>query len=464
MKYLCPIVQKHIQILFMTFGYITALPITPTLGQMDRFVSTNSPSSISPYTNWNTAARTIQDAIDAASDGDTIWVINGVYSSGEYPLLDRPTNRVAIDKALLVRSVNGPEVTIIQGSGTSSDVALRCVYITNGAVLSGFTLTNGYATVNGGGAMIDNGGIITNCVIIGNTSDSYGGGVFGGTLYNCTLAANCSSRGGGGSADSTLYNCTVSNNTATGFGGGVSGGTLYNSALRNNYAWWGGGSSGSTLYNCMVVNNSVDLFGGGANGGTLYNCIILNNTARYGGGGYNGRFYNCSVLNNAAACRGGGSYGVTLCNCIVYYNKAAYDNNWSSEALFTSYSHVCTLPMPPGEGNITNAPGICSLLNPRLLPVSLCINNGMNIDWMTDAVDFDGDARIINEYVDIGAYEYAGQASLTGDVEIAISAPTSVVIGYSAPLHGEIHGRILGVEWDFGDGTHLANVLIKSHL
>src|SRR4051812_17082643 len=76
------------------------------------YVSLDSPGSASPYNTWATAATNINDAIQAASNADTILVTNGVYDSG---LGIIGSNRVYVSKAVLVKSVGGPDVTIIKG-------------------------------------------------------------------------------------------------------------------------------------------------------------------------------------------------------------------------------------------------------------------------------------------------------------------------------------------------------------
>ena len=77
--------------------------------------------------------------------------------------------------------------------------------MTDGASLTGFTLTNGcnyfsiYGVAGGGGvACASPNAFLTNCWIVGNSA-YYGGGAYGGTLYNCTLNGNSAYYGGGAS-------------------------------------------------------------------------------------------------------------------------------------------------------------------------------------------------------------------------------------------------------------------------
>ena len=93
-----------------------------------------------------------------------------------------------MNNPLTLRSVNGPQFTVINGGGMN-----QCVSLTDGASLSGFTLTNGLA---GGRCAIrrsscaSTNAFLTNCVIVGNSPSGDGGGAYGGTLYNCTLTGN----------------------------------------------------------------------------------------------------------------------------------------------------------------------------------------------------------------------------------------------------------------------------------
>lgn len=171
------------------------------------YVDLNSTNPVPPYASWNTAATNIQDAIDASSVGDLILVTNGVYATGGrtvngYAL----TNRVTIDKAITVQSINGPTVTAIEGyqmpGTTNGNSAVRCVYMTNGAMLIGFTLTNGATRLDsintdesheasGGGIWCeDTSAVVSNCVLSANTGDytyGLGGGAYFGTFYSCTF-------------------------------------------------------------------------------------------------------------------------------------------------------------------------------------------------------------------------------------------------------------------------------------
>ena len=173
-----------------------------------------SGSHTAPFTDWLTAATNIQTAIDMAEAGDTVLVTNGVYATGGAFAVG-VTNRVAITKAVTVQSVNGSEVTIIQGKGPMGSEALRCAYVADGAKLIGFTLTNGFTQTSydnsglGGGIYCDSAGaIVSNCTLIGNSA-SFGGGAYGGTLNNCIVYYNNATHSANYDNSTFNYSCTT---------------------------------------------------------------------------------------------------------------------------------------------------------------------------------------------------------------------------------------------------------------
>ena len=381
-----------------------------------RYVNLNNPNPAPPYTNWATAATDIQSAVDAAVAGDAILVTNGVYARGSRVNPSGVTNRVAVTKPLVLSSVNGPDVTVIDGGGL-----VRCAYLTNNAVMVGFSLTNGWTHDTGGGVYCEStDAVLTNCVLTGNSAwarECGGGGAYGGTLNNCTLTGNSALDGDGGGA----YFCTLNNCVLTG----------------NSAAYYDGGGAGScTLNNCTLTGNSApDGYGGGADGSMLNNCTLTGNSAPYGSGG--------------------GAYDSTLNNCIVYFNSAPLD--YSNYDPSSTFNYCCTTPMPRcGVGNITADPYLASASH--LSAESPCIGAGSSA--YASGTDIDGDPW--NNPPSIGCDEYHAGA-VTGPLTVSLTSLTNCVRGYPVGLTAFIQGRTDLSVWDFGDGYVAVNQPYKSH-
>jgi len=328
--------DRPVSRLFYGLGLGAAILAATCASGAELFVSVSNATPVAPYTNWTTAATNIQAAVNAASNGDTVWVTNGVYA----PL--------TCSKTITIRSVKGAGATVVDGGGTQ-----RCATFSSlSTFLQGFTLRNGRSS-DGGGAY---GGTLNNCILTGNTSTGRGGGASGGGGYPPSLCA--------------LNNCVVNGNSA---------------------ASDGGGTFNCTLVNCTLTGNSCVTQGGGACANGLTNCIVYGNFSNAGAHNY-------------------GTYLIVIIPPI--YEAPLY------------LDHCCTTPMPPpnhsGQGNIVADPLFVGTNDCHLHGGSYCINAGTNLAGMSGGTDLDGNPRIDNGTVDIGAYEYVrGNFNLSDAVDCA---------------------------------------------
>lgn len=273
----------------------------------------------------------IQDAINAAYDGDTVEVAEGHY----YENIDFR------GKAITVTSTDPCDPctiadTIIDANGDGIVVSFHSDEGPD-TVITGFTITGGYAKYGAGVCCW--GGcspIIENCIIHGNTAtnDGDGGGIYcnraSPIIRNCKIREN-SALGdgydygrGGGIACFQISNPKISKCIIT-----------YNSALQ------GGGIyfhlSQPEIVDCFINDNSAIAWGGGlhcSSDGQIYGCAISNNSAHGGGGifftsGVQTHIYNCAIFANSVSGSGGGIYSSSanpsIEKCLIIRNSSSYD-------------------------------------------------------------------------------------------------------------------------------------------
>lgn len=380
-----------------------------------------------PYSSWETAAANIQDAVDVAGPTDVVLVTNGVYATGGRVMLGDLTNRVVVDKPLLVMSVNGPDVTVIQGQWDPVDkvgpAAARCVWLENGAALSGFTLRDGATSASQGSGVSDPSGggmrcsstnaVLANCVITNCYASLYGGGAMGGTLSHCRVVGNTSLGSGGGAYGSSVVNSVLKANRAEVGGGGLYSGWLHNSAITGNFA-----------------------------GGT-------------GGGVNNARLVNCTLLRNTAGLSGGGAASSAMTNCIVFFNTASAFPNIYVGVLYYS----CTTPLASGPGNIAEDPQFVDGFH--LSPTSPC--RGMGTALVATGTDLEGETWA--NPPSMGCDE-VWESGMVGPLAVGLTAGYPEVTAYGAlPLYGQVEGRASRLEWLFGEGHVFTNLsYVTSHV
>ncbi len=397
--------------------------IQVTVVASDVYVATGG-SHEAPFVTWETAATNIQNAVDAAPWGGTVWVGDGTYELGGRPAAGQAlTNRVCVVGPVTVRSLNGPSAVTIRGAWHSPETAcgagaVRGVYLGHPeARLLGVTVdgaaTSGSGETDGGGVYSRYvASVVSNCLVSGCTAAGDGGGAWGGSWYDGGFGGNLANDGGGACA-ARLTRCTVSGNTAFWYGGGLLNGSAADSSIEGNEIIYGDGGGGglkdSDALRCVVQRNSSAGPGGGALGGALVNCLIADNDAATAGGASEADLVNCTVTANEAVADVGGVGSCSVLNSIVWGNVAPAVSN----AYTSTFEYSLTTPPPAAEydlgGNLDADP---QFVNPaggnyRLRGTSPCVDAGTNVPAVVGATDLAGDARFYNGVIDMGAYEYA---------------------------------------------------------
>jgi predicted outer membrane repeat protein len=413
---------------------------------------------------------TIQSAINAADDGDTVVVMPGTYTGpGNY-------NIDFLGKKITVSSIepNDPDVVAATVVVYDSDVDMPHSSVFNfrhqeeaDSVLSGFTIMckgsqpstavvcgdSSPAIANcvitsepgndGRGINLYNSNVrIINCTITGFLISNFGAGIyccgahdpfyypyprFGPEIIKCRIIGNWGREGGG----IFLKDCTceivgtlIADNQAYFRGRGSGGGlrclrsivTLKNSTIKDNTAGMPGTSEGQGggIY---AAESRVRLFSSAISGNSTGDGggIFLDDQSSLG-------LHNCTICSNSAGQRGGAVYcdgGQILLttNCILWGNTAPLCNHIGGGRLSVHYS--CIQDYDPNDadipyggqanGNIDDDPGFVGWPDDLHLGIeSPCINAGCpsTITGPND-VDIDGQKRIIGGRIDMGADEYA---------------------------------------------------------
>ncbi|MBN1295306.1 hypothetical protein JXA80_00910 [bacterium] len=280
----------------------------------------------------------IQAAIDAAEDGDTVLVRDGLYQGS----LNRDLK--IVDKRIALMSENGPSNCIIDCGSLNRGILVKNKG-SDSTVIEGFTIINGHlnATYDGNGCGImclDASPIIRHCVIENCWTENNGGGIgieeSNALVFECIIMNNSVPFDGGGvhicGGNPVFCHCAIQFNHAGKDGGGILSACQYN-------------EKGTVLFNCLIVSNIASRYGGGiksqSNGSaTCQNCTISDNQAISGAGIYlaeMSRFY--------------------MCDSIVWLNEPDTLTKDSTSSHYLSFSDISGTY--PGTGIIDSDPLFC---------------------------------------------------------------------------------------------------------
>lgn len=364
----------------------------------------------------------IQAGINAASNGDTVLVAQGVYAEHfNYS-----------GKAILVASASGPEATIIEAVLPGAPIVRFENNEGANSILDGFTIRNsqgapGVNISNAGPTIVRN--IFTNNVN-GNSDGGAINAVYGPVLriFDNVFENNSSTHGTGGAVRSYGIDLIVTGNVFRGNTAGTHGGAIH---LR--------ASNGSVLHHNLFDNNHCLALGGAlcfseCQGGEAYNNTVAfnsNSEPAHGAGFTVWYSSNCHLFNNIIVNnQGKGVYSNPPNN-----STATYNDVWGNTI---DYSGI-----EPGTGSISSDPLFMAGDSFELMGDSPCIDAG------DPASPPDPNGTV----ADMGAFPFGGGPSgKSFDIADIASAP-ALPVDVAIAATGFSEYPIAGLEFHIGYRT-----------
>ncbi len=360
---------------------------TPTFTPTQGITPTSTPTHACTVLHVPQDFLTIQEAVDAAMDCDTVLIDDGTFTG------DKNRNIDLKFKAITVTSANGAENCIIDCQEAGRGFI---IFRGEGAdtILNGLTVRNAAATFGAGIYIQNSSPTISDCIVSSCMSESDGGGVYCSSessplIQDCTIVDNSAGGIGGGLFCRDYSNATITNSEITGndaeHGGGV---YIYNSTphltgclITENYGDHNGGvyfdnDSAGILESCIIARNSSIDQGGGLHFASsseealIKNCLIIGNiTQNYGGGAQcwysNPTLLNCTLSENSAGIESGAlncfNSAPVIKNSICWNNSPDEIGTSGVSVIYITYSNV--QGGFEGEGNMNQDPLFVAPLN-----------------------------------------------------------------------------------------------------
>ena len=178
----------------------------------------------------------IQDAVDAASAGDTICVYNGTYHEGEIRILGAAKRNIKLKG-------EGADKVTLDGGGSSYIIGIGGDSMENGAsgcVVEGFKMINSQKGIEIASFAPDC--IVRNCVFEGLTNDLGIVLVASNTTFENNIISNSSGAYYSMEITPAADSCTIANNT-------------FKDGIFTDTTW--SGAIGLEANNCTIVNNTI---------------------------------------------------------------------------------------------------------------------------------------------------------------------------------------------------------------